>query len=356
MSIKKIVLTGGPCAGKTTALIKIKEHLENKGYNVILVNESATELINSGVKPFGENAIENYEFQKIILNYQLQKENFFENIKFQNNQDTIIVYDRGTIDNKAYLNNDKFNLLLNETGLNEISLLEHYDLIIHLVTAANGAEKFYTLANNSARTETIEEAREKDLKTQTSWLGHDDLKIISNDSNFDTKIQKTINYIDYVLQDKIIKEQKKYLLEDKFVEKLLDKIEKKKMLLNQHYILEDNNIYRLREKILNKHSSYSISNETLIGNGSKIISDLNNISEKNYEIIKNNNQDKIRSLSKLRYYFIYYNQYLKLDKLQDGRYILESDYLDDLSTINLPIKEDVTNKDEYYGFQLSKKL
>ena len=98
---------------------------------------------------------------------------------------------------------------------------------------------------------------------------------------------------------------------------------------------------------MNKHSSYSISNETLIGNGSKIISDLNNISEKNY---------KIRSLSKLRYYFIYYNQYLKLDKLQDGRYILESDYLDDLSTMNLPIKEDVTNKDEYYGFKLSKKL
>jgi hypothetical protein len=41
-----------------------------------------------------------------------------------------------------------------------------YDGIIHMVTAAEGAEKFYASLNNEARYESIEEAREKDHKLQ----------------------------------------------------------------------------------------------------------------------------------------------------------------------------------------------
>ena len=35
---------------------------------------------------------------------------------------------------------------------------DRYDLVIHLSTAADGAEKFYDLENNKARWETIEHA------------------------------------------------------------------------------------------------------------------------------------------------------------------------------------------------------
>ena len=54
----KIVLTGGPCAGKTTALSKIEEHLEECGYKVMVVSESATELIKGGIRPFGESKLD----------------------------------------------------------------------------------------------------------------------------------------------------------------------------------------------------------------------------------------------------------------------------------------------------------
>lgn len=33
-TIKRIVLTGGPCAGKTTALVKVIEHFTSLGYKV----------------------------------------------------------------------------------------------------------------------------------------------------------------------------------------------------------------------------------------------------------------------------------------------------------------------------------
>ena len=50
---KKIVLTGGPCSGKTTSIQKIEEEFTQLGYKVIIVPEAAPILINSGIRPFG---------------------------------------------------------------------------------------------------------------------------------------------------------------------------------------------------------------------------------------------------------------------------------------------------------------
>ncbi|MCR4816974.1 MAG: ATP-binding protein, partial [Bacteroidales bacterium] len=47
--ITKIVLTGGPCAGKTTALARIVEHFSGMGYQVYTVPEAATLFSQSGV-------------------------------------------------------------------------------------------------------------------------------------------------------------------------------------------------------------------------------------------------------------------------------------------------------------------
>ena len=47
-----------------------------------------------------------------------------------------------------------------------------YDQIIHLITAANGAEEFYRLDNNACRTEGIEQARQIDEKCARAWVGH----------------------------------------------------------------------------------------------------------------------------------------------------------------------------------------
>lgn len=42
MAIHKIVLTGGPCGGKSTGLSKIEQELTEKGYKVFIVPETAT--------------------------------------------------------------------------------------------------------------------------------------------------------------------------------------------------------------------------------------------------------------------------------------------------------------------------
>ena len=136
---KKIAITGGPCAGKTTAMQKIVQEFTEKGYKVFVVSEAATELINGGIKPFGDGALDMYEFQRCVIDTQLSKERIFERIANNMEQDTIILCDRGVFDNKAYISEGEFLQLLKERNLNEMEVCDSYDMVIHLVTAANGA-------------------------------------------------------------------------------------------------------------------------------------------------------------------------------------------------------------------------
>ena len=47
-----------------------------------------------------------------------------------------------------------------------------------MVTAADGAEKFYSSASNEARYETLQEARELDKRLINAWVGHPHFHII----------------------------------------------------------------------------------------------------------------------------------------------------------------------------------
>jgi hypothetical protein len=72
-----------------------------------------------------------------------------------------------------------------------------YDCVVHLVTAAIGAEKYYTLANNLARTETVEQASKLDIRLREAYLGHSDVYIIDNSTAFDQKIQRVLDIVSH---------------------------------------------------------------------------------------------------------------------------------------------------------------
>lgn len=197
--VKRIVLTGGPCAGKSSSLELIHNYLVGKGYVVYTIQESATELINSGVKPFGENAIDMVKFQEIILKYQLDKERLIDNIvQFLNkDKNVVILYDRGLIDNKAYINQEIFDKLLLKYNLSEMDVLDRYDLVIHLETAAKCNN--YTIENNKARSEDKEKAVLMDDKTFDAWKFHKNLVKIKCFDDFEEKQDEIIRICKNVL-------------------------------------------------------------------------------------------------------------------------------------------------------------
>ena len=59
--ISKIVITGGPCAGKTTAMSWIQNSFTKMGYAVLFVDETATQLITGGAAPWLSTSNRDYQ-------------------------------------------------------------------------------------------------------------------------------------------------------------------------------------------------------------------------------------------------------------------------------------------------------
>lgn len=194
MELYKIVITGGPCAGKSTAFSWLKRVLSEKGYTVLCVPETATEFIIGGVAPWTCGT--NLDFQKCQMELQLTKERLFMRAaKTMNADKIIIICDRGALDNKIYMNDNDYDKVLSFLNIDEKTLLDSYDAVFHLVTAALGAENFYTTENNAARIETMDEAIDLDYKLINAWKKHPNYKIIDNSTDFEYKMKRLIHEI-----------------------------------------------------------------------------------------------------------------------------------------------------------------
>ena len=211
MSIRKIVITGGPSAGKTTGLSWIQSHLSKLGYTVLFVPETATELITGGVAPWTCDT--NLDYQRCQMRLQLEKEKIFEMAAASmKSEKTLVVCDRGAMDNRAYMTREEFSQVLGELGTTEVKLRDTYDAVFHLVTAAKGAEEFYSL-DNPARTEGLAEAVTLDDKLIAAWTGHPHLRVIDNDRDFEKKMIKLITEIRTFLDEPVPSEiKRKYLI------------------------------------------------------------------------------------------------------------------------------------------------
>lgn len=65
-----------------------------------------------------------------------------------------------------------------------------------MVTAADGADEFYTNTNNAARYENVKEATDLDKKLINAWVGHPHFSIIDNkEGGFNNKIDRCLDRV-----------------------------------------------------------------------------------------------------------------------------------------------------------------
>ena len=141
--ITRIVLTGGPAAGKTTLISRIlKEFTQEDGWKVIMIPETATELISGfGIGPF-PGCMSMLEFQYFVTEDQLHKERLaIRAAETVPEEKVLIVYDRAVFDNKAYISDEDFRTVLAHFGKTEEEMFAGYDAVLHLVSCAKGAER-----------------------------------------------------------------------------------------------------------------------------------------------------------------------------------------------------------------------
>lgn len=356
----KVVLTGIPSSGKTSVTNGLIERFSELGYHVLVVPETATEFITSGIKPFGDDGIDTRIFQELVLKKQLNKETLYEyaaNVLGSDN--TIIIFDRGTLDGYAYVDYNEMEGVVKKEGTNRRELLLNYDVVLFL----EGSDKFFTKENNKARYEKdAKEAASLRHNLLNAYLGHDNLRVIQSREEMKDKQEEVINIVANMLgKPTRIRNQKKFLVTDVSFDELLYYAGSGIVTITQDYLTSNNEFeeYRVRKMSQGESSSYHYSAIKKHENGKREIISEANISEENYEkslLLKNEN---LATINKTRYSFVYANQYYKLDVFEDGLMVLEVNLTVENPTVTLPefvrVVEDVTNDPNYTNINIARR-
>ena len=357
---KKIVITGGPCAGKTTGLNWIQNAFTSRGFTVLFVPETATELISGGVAPWTCGS--NQEYQKCQMRLQCEKEKIFEYAAGTMDAEKIlIVCDRGAIDNKAYMNDAEFAAASRYVGSNEVALRDSYDAVFHLVTAAKGAEEFYTTSNNTARTETPEEAAALDDKLIAAWTGHPHLRVIDNSTDFSGKMKRLISEISQFLGEPEPYEiERKYLIRYPDLKALEAMPNCKKLEIIQTYLKsEGDEEIRIRQRGSNGHFIYYETRKRKISDLKRIEVE-RRLTQDEYLMLLMEADPNLKPIRKDRYCLTDGNQSFEIDvyPFWKDQAILEIDLSDPDDEIRFPkflqIIREVTGEERYKNRELAK--
>ncbi len=362
MDITKIVITGGPCGGKSTAMSWIQNSFTERGYTVLFIPETASEFIKGGVAPWTCGT--NLDYQKCQMELQLKKEALFERAAASMDGKTekiLIVCDRGALDNRAYMTDADFNEVLEHVGTNMVELRDGYDAVFHLVTAAKGAAEYYTTENNTARTEGIREAAALDDKIISAWTGHPHFRIIDNSTDFEDKMKKLISEIlTFLGEPEPYEIERKYLIEYPDTEVLESNPQCSKVEIIQTYLrsAEDEEV-RVRQRGLDGNYIYFKTTKKKIS-GIRRIEMEKRLSQKEYLTLLMDADTTRRPVRKTRYCLNHDGQYLEIDiyPFWNDKAIVEIELSDEDQDVSFPdylhVIREVTGEEEYKNSSLAR--
>ncbi|MDO4197582.1 MAG: AAA family ATPase [Erysipelotrichaceae bacterium] len=359
-TVKKIVLTGGPCSGKTTFTSRAQEFFQERGYRVIIDNESATDLISGGISPA---TLSMYDFQKYVVALQLKKEELcLRAAEEMEGEKVLLIIDRGLPDDMAYVGEEAFKEILSEFDLTIDEMYPRYDMVIHLVTSAKGKEEAYTYANNAARYESVEDARRMDDQALESWKDHPNRVVIGNETDFELKMRNAIQAIVKFLGEENTEIYNKYLIEvnDEVIKEMSRKQNFVHSHIIQHYLdSKVNTERRIRQRERNGSIMYTYSEARYLSTNERIKVD-RVLSERQYFDYMGEVDDKLNVIDKQRYSFIENSHFYKLDvfNFDTSKGILSVQIPLNETDIELPdfvkIIKDVSDDQNYKNYYLAK--
>ena len=360
--IKKIVLTGGPCAGKTTALVKITEYFSGFGYKVFNVPEVPTIYSTAGWNYLTPNRDLYYQGERAILETQLAIEDQFMRLAEVCTKPVLIVCDRGTMDISAYIKPEEWEEITAMAGTSPNAMLGRYDAVLPLVSAADGAEQYYTTATNATRYEQANEeglriARELDKKVIKAWTGHPHLRVINNHDDFENKLNRVINEISKVVGlPQPPHDERVYRVE--ITGEITECSESE--ITQTYLVAEPGCEVRLRRrewtggKVVIVHRSKKRISDT------EVIETERQIDNNLYEQLLQQADPYRQTIRKRRQAFIWKGQFFEIDTFRspvDNLVMMETKGVAEQETINVPpfvrVIEEVTGNQTYYNYNIA---
>lgn len=355
--IKTIVLTGGPCAGKTTALVKVIEHFSSLGFKVFTIPEVPTLFLQAGMDYLTKNEEWFYEGEKATLEIQLALEDKFRKMAATIHQPVLIVCDRGAMDISTYLTPEMWQKITRLANTDNQKLLDRYDAVLHLVSAADGAEQYYTLATNSTRTEGISKARMLDKRIIGAWKDHPYLRVINNHDDFNTKINRVLKEISAVLGlPQPIVNERKYIVKvtGSYPQGSIESH------ISQTYLTsEPGSEVRVRRRTWEGKEVF-IHKLKKILTATEELETERPINKNLYDSMLGQADPYRHTIEKKRNSFIYKGQYFELDEYEgrlDGLVILETKGVTEHEDVKFPPGiepvEDITGNMSYYNYNMA---
>jgi predicted ATPase len=173
----RIVLTGGPGGGKTTAADLFRREI---GERVVLVPEAATILFQGGFPRSAEPHARRFAQTAI---FQVQRD--LEDVQASLYPGRALLCDRGTIDGAAYWPGDAHDYF-GAVGTTLDAELRRYDAVIFFESAAVGGASIE--GGNPMRNESVEEAVALDGKLRALWSRHPRFVLVPHNPSFFKKI------------------------------------------------------------------------------------------------------------------------------------------------------------------------
>jgi predicted ATPase len=173
----RVVVTGGPGGGKTTAADLFRRELAGQ---VIVVPESAT-LLFSGGFPRSQEPESRRAAQRAIFHVQRSLEDVTE----AEHPERVLLCDRGTVDGAAYWPGPVEDFFV-AMGTTLAAELARYDAVLFFESAAVGGHAIE--GNNPARIESSSEAASLDGRLRAVWSKHPRFTHLKHTDSFFRKI------------------------------------------------------------------------------------------------------------------------------------------------------------------------
>jgi len=184
----RIVLTGGPGGGKTTAADLFRREI---GARIVVVPESATMLFSGGF-PRSDDALARRAGQLAI--YHVQRN--LEDAQAARFPDRVLLCDRGTVDGAVYWPGEPEGFFA-EVGSTIEAELARYDAVVFFESAAVGGMGIE--GGNPTRVESDAEAVRLDRALRALWSRHPRFFFVPHNASFFKKLTFGLASIESVL-------------------------------------------------------------------------------------------------------------------------------------------------------------
>ncbi len=180
---RRIVLTGGPGAGKTAVLEVVRKRFCE---HVVVLPEAASIVYGGG---FPRHASDAGRRAAQVAIYHVQDQ--LEALALAEGDPALVLCDRGVLDGLAYWPGEAQSFFA-QTGSSRAAIFARYAAVLHLRTPTVAAGYNH---QNPLRVESADEASTIDQRLMDVWEEHPRRVVVDCTADFLDKLQRTVDFL-----------------------------------------------------------------------------------------------------------------------------------------------------------------